>query len=242
MAIKFSLVVPTYNEAENIEELCRQLISVLDKLKIEFEIIIVDDDSPDGTWRIAQNLAREDKRIKVVYRVSEKGLATAVVSGWSRAEGEILGVIDADFQHPPEVLVSMLRKLMQDDNLDMVVASRYIRGGGVSTWSFWRRFISSTATLISGLFLPKLIKVVKDPMSGYFVLRKRVIDGKNLSPIGYKILLEVLVRGSYRNVLEVPYVFEERKEGGSKAGLKQYFISLVHFIRLSRELRRKCKI
>lgn len=233
MATKFSLVVPTYNEVENIEELCRQLIGVLSPLPLEFEIIIVDDDSPDGTWRIAQNLAKEEKRIKVIYRVSEKGLATAVVSGWAKAEGNILGVIDGDLQHPPEVLKAMLGKIISDSDIDIVVASRYTQGGGISNWSLWRTSVSRLATCLSGIFLPRAFKKVKDPMSGCFILKRNVIRDKILKPIGYKILLEVLVKGDYKKVAEVPYIFKERKKGGSKAGMKEYFISLLHFIKLS---------
>lgn len=241
MAFKFSLVVPTYNEVENIEELCRQLIGVLNPLQLEFEIIIVDDDSPDGTWRIAQNLAKEDPRIKVIYRVSEKGLATAVISGWAKADGEVLGVIDADLQHPPEVLRTMLSRIVSDNDIDIVVASRYIEGGGVSNWSFLRIYVSRLATFLSSIFIPRAFKKVKDPMSGCFILKRNVIKDTILNPIGYKILLEVLVKGDYKKIVEVPYIFKERKKGGSKAGIKQYIISLVHFIRLGREFRRKCK-
>lgn len=230
--VRFSLVIPTYNERANIAELCRQIIAVLSSQELLFEIIIVDDNSPDKTWETAQNLAGLEPRIKVIRRLGDRGLATAVVVGWAKAEGDIIGVIDGDLQHPPEVLKLMLADIMRDDGVDIVVASRHIRGGGVSKWSIWRRFISRFATFLSGIFLPRVFRKVKDPMSGYFILRKSVISGKKLAPIGYKILLEVLVKGDYKKVLEVPYIFREREKGGSKAGLGQYLISLVHFIKL----------
>lgn len=232
--VKFSLIVPTYNEAANIAELCRQLIAVLKDVPFEFEIIIVDDDSPDGTSGIVQGLAKEDRRIKLLSRINKKGLATAVIYGWEYAQGEILGVIDADLQHPAQVLKTMLKLMLEDEIVDIVVASRFIKGGAILGRRILRRFISRVAILIGNIFIPKAVKIIKDPMSGYFILRRRVVRGKTFSPIGYKILLEVLVKGDYKKVIEVPYIFEERPKGGSKAGIKQYFISLVHFIRLNR--------
>lgn len=229
---KFSLVIPTYNEAANIADLYRKLIAVLSTQELPFEIIIVDDNSPDETWKIVEDLAKFDNRLKVIRRLSDRGLATAVIAGWVKAEGEIIGVIDGDLQHPPEILKMMLAEILRDKDIDIIVASRHISGGGVSKWSIWRRIISRFATMLSGIFVPKVFKRVKDPMSGYFILRKKVIEGKDLTPIGYKILLEVLVKGNYKKVLEVPYIFCERAKGGSKAGLKQYLISLIHFIKL----------
>lgn len=233
MKTDFSLIIPTYNESQNIAALCRKLTDTLSSTRLNFEIIIVDDDSPDQTWKIAEDLAREDQRIRVIHRTAERGLATAVLAGWAKAEGEILGVIDGDLQHPPEILLSMLAKIRDDSDTDIVVASRHIKGGGVSKWSLGRRLISRSATFLSAILIPKIFKKVKDPMSGYFILHRSVIEGKGLTPIGYKILLEILARGSYRKVTEVPYTFEERKKGGSKAGIRQYFISLLHFLRLS---------
>lgn len=238
MAAKFSLVIPTYNEAANIADLCRKIITVLSSQSLAFEVIIVDDDSPDETWKIAEDLAKSESKIKVIRRLSDRGLATAVITGWAKSEGDIIGVIDGDLQHPPEILKLMLADITRDNEVDIVVASRYVSGGGVSEWNIWRRLVSCFATFLSGFFIPRVFRIVKDPMSGYFILRKSVISGRNLTPIGYKILLEVLVKGDYRKVLEVPYIFREREEGGSKADIKQYFISLIHFIKL-RFYRRK---
>jgi dolichol-phosphate mannosyltransferase len=232
MATRFSLVIPTYNETANIAGLCRKIVEVLSSQPLAFEVIIVDDNSPDGTWKIAEDLASSDARIKVIRRLNDRGLATAVTAGWAKAEGDIIGVIDGDLQHPPDILKLMLTDIMCDNEVDIVVASRYISGGGVFKWGIWRRIISRFATFLSGFFIPKVFRRVKDPMSGYFILRKSVISGRNLTPIGYKILLEVLVKGNYRKVLEVPYVFQKREAGGSKAGIGQYFISLFHFVKL----------
>lgn len=232
-----SLVIPTYNEANNIVPLCMQLQEVLVKTGITFEIIIVDDNSPDGTWKIASDLARQQEAVKVIRRMDKKGLATAVLAGWAQAEGEILGVIDGDLQHPPETMAQLLKKILEDQSADIVIASRYVTGGGISKWGPCRRFISRLSTLVSHICIPQPLKTVRDPMSGYFILRKKVLEGKSLTPIGYKILLEVLAKGAYAKAVEVPYIFQERIKGSSKAGLKQYLISLFHILKLSFEPR-----
>lgn len=233
MKEKFSLVIPTYNEAENIEDLCAQTIKILSEHDIDFELIVVDDDSPDGTWQIVENLSKNNKAIKAILRKREKGLGSAVVRGWNEAAGEIFGVIDGDFQHPPEVIPYMIKALSRDKDLDIVVASRNVPGGGVSRWTLWRRFISWAGALVSAFFLPEILAKVRDPMSGYFILRKEVVQDKILTPMGYKILLEVLAKGNYKKVREFPYYFKERKSGGSKAGFRLYLATLAYICRLS---------
>lgn len=230
---KFSLVIPTYNEAANIESLCRLLVEVFLKNNIDFEVIIVDDNSPDRTWEIAQAIAEKDKRISVIRRANEKGLATAVIAGWKSAKGIILGVMDGDLQQAPEAIPLLLNKLNEDPLIDIVIASRNLKGAYVLRQSVWRRFVSWSGTFISIHLLPELLAQVSDPMSGFFILRKEVISNKVLTPWGYKILLEVLAKGSYRKVAEVPYIFAERKKGASKAGIRQYLLSFIYLLRLS---------
>jgi dolichol-phosphate mannosyltransferase len=232
MPADFSLIIPTYNENKNIPELYSKLTVVLNSLGLDSEIIIVDDNSPDETWRVAEELARQDKRVKVIRRMQEKGLASAVVNGWSISQGEILGVIDGDLQHPPELLKDMINKMLVNADADIVVASRYAEGGGFLNRDAWQNLRSWLAKSLVGVFLPKICKLVKDPMSGYFVLRRRVIESRPLTPLGYKILLEVLVKGSYRKVYEIPYVFAARGGGRAKSGWRQCFISLLHLLRL----------
>ncbi len=241
MKEKLSLVIPTYNEAGNIENLCLLAAQTLNACSINFEIIIVDDNSPDGTWRIAQELAGKYGYIKAFRRMYERSLGTAVVFGWQNSNGEILGVIDGDLQHPPEILPGMLELISRDNETDIVVASRNIKGGGVSRWSPWRRFISWFATQASLFLIPDKIAKVKDPMSGYFILRREVVQGARLEPMGYKILLEVLAKGNYKKVSEVPYFFQERKKGGSKAGLRQYLTSFIYMLKLSRQVKKDKK-
>ncbi len=235
---KFSIVIPTYNEAANIESLCSLLVEALSENDIDFEVIIVDDNSPDQTWRIAQAIAEKDSRISVIRRMHKKGLATAVIAGWESAKGDILGVMDADLQQPPETIPLLLSKLNEDTQVDVVVASRNIKGAMALRRSAWRSFVSWLGTFISILLLPKLLAQVSDPMSGFFILRKEVISNKALTPLGYKILLEVLAKGEYRKIAEVPYIFSKRKKGGSKAGLRQYLISFIYLLRLRMQSRK----
>lgn len=229
--VRFSLVVPTYNESGNIEKIVRILTELLDHgLPNDYELIVVDDNSPDHTWQVAQSLLPEFPQLRVMRRQHERGLSTAVIRGWQVARGEILGVIDGDLQHPPETLLHLLDKI--DDGADLAVASRHVEGGGVSTWSASRRFLSRGAQVLGLVILPQVVSRVSDPMSGYFLVRRQAIADVILSPVGYKILLEVLGRGTIHHIAEVGYVFHEREEGESKVTWKQYTDYLKHLIRL----------
>ena len=229
--LKFSLVLPTYNEAGNIGDVVRILSELLDRyLSGQYELIVVDDNSPDQTWKLALELIRDYPQLKVMRRVKEKGLSTAVIRGWQVARGEILGVIDADLQHPPEVLGQLLQKI--DQGADLALASRHVEGGGVSEWSIIRRFLSRGAQMLGLLILPEVISRLSDPMSGYFMVRRSAIAGKSLSPVGYKILIEVAARGRIRWIGEAGYVFQERQAGESKVTWKQYIEYIQHLLRL----------
>ena len=223
----FSLVVPTFNERPNIRPLLERIEAVLKQDSIDFEIILVDDNSPDESWKLAQEIAKEDSHLRVIRREGARGLATAVVAGWKAAKGEILGVIDADLQHPPEILPNLLKPILRGF-ADISVASRHASGGGVGEWNLLRRFVSRGAAAIVFLMLPRTLRLLRDPMSGFFLIKRSVIDSARLKPKGYKILLEVLAKGNYRRIVEVPYVFEERKDGKSKLGPKQYLEFLMH--------------
>jgi dolichol-phosphate mannosyltransferase len=228
-----SLIIPTYNEARNIRLLLQRVLTVLKRAAQNFEVIVVDDDSPDKTWRIAQEIAEFEPCLRVVRRIDERGLATAVVAGWKAARGDILGVMDGDLQHEPETLEKLMH-VMSATRADIVIASRHVKEGGVSDWSLIRRAVSWGATCLATLAIPGILRNVRDPMSGYFLVRKSVVGSAPLEPTGYKILLEVLAKGNYRSVREVPYIFEERKEGSSKLGLRQYAEYLMHLARLAR--------
>jgi dolichol-phosphate mannosyltransferase len=229
-----SLVIPTYNERGNIGLLIKRAHGILKETGFPFEIIVVDDNSPDGTSEAVQALAVEFPSLRVIRRINERGLARAVVRGWQEAHGEILTVIDGDLQHPPETLTLLIKAVTQD-GVDIAVASRHVKGGGVSRWNLIRRGISWGATLAATWVLPGMLATIRDPMSGFFALHRRVIEGCRLNPEGYKILLEVLGRGRYRRVEEIPYTFVERKRGGSKLGPRQYMEFVIHLGRLSWE-------
>lgn len=228
--LRLSVVIPTFNESTNITELVRQLVEQLDPaLGDGYELIVVDDDSPDRTWELAARLSAVYPQLRVVRRQGERGLSTAVIRGWQIARGEVLGVIDGDLQHPPEVFPRLWKAL---GSADLAVASRNVDGGGVSDWSPFRRSLSRGAQVLGLLVLPGVLARVKDPMSGYFMVRRGAIAGITLNPLGYKILLEVIGRGRIRTIEELGYVFRERSEGESKVTWRIYLEYLRHLVRL----------
>ena len=230
-SIKLSLVIPTYNESKNVGELVGTLTNLLEgPLGGKYELIVVDDDSPDGTWQVALDLCARFPRLRVIRRVGERGLSTAVIRGWQAARGEVLAVIDADLQHPPEVTVKLFEAI--EGGASLAVGSRNVEGGGVSNWSVLRRILSRGAQLLGLVILPGVLGRVSDPMSGYFMVRRSAIAGVELSPLGYKILIEVIGRGQIERVAEVGYVFRERVEGESKVTWKLYIEYLRHLVRL----------
>ncbi len=233
-----SLIVPTYNERENLVPLFESIQRALSDLSnLVYELIVVDDNSPDGTADLAESLA-QIYPVKVIRRINERGLATAVVEGFKQAVGDVLGVIDADLQHPPDIIPNLLREIW--DGADVAVATRYIEGGGTKGWSLGRKIISKGATLLSHLLLP-MTRRVKDPMSGFFLVKREVVEGAKLMPIGYKILLEVLARGRADSVVAVPYVFTERVAGETKFNLREqlnYLKHLYHLSQVDREIKR----
>jgi dolichol-phosphate mannosyltransferase len=229
--VYFSLVVPTYQESQNIEKMVVILTGLLDNLlPNDYELVVVDDDSPDRTWAIALALTERYPQLRVMRRQQERGLATAVIRGWQASRGEVLGVIDGDLQHPPEVLGQLLQTIRQ--GADLAVASRAVAGGGVSDWSLKRRILSRGAQLLGLVVLPRVLGRVSDPMSGYFLVRRGAIAAQRLNPKGYKILIEVVGRGNIEQIGEVGYVFRERQDGESKVTWRQYQDYLHHLLRL----------
>ncbi|MGB2581504.1 MAG: glycosyltransferase family 2 protein [Thermoplasmata archaeon] len=218
-------MIPTYNEKPNLQELVRRIDDACKEAGMDAEIVIVDDNSPDGTGAYAEELGK-DHNIKVVHRAGKLGLSTAVMEGFEAASGDTLVVMDADLSHPPEKIPEMIGKI-ESDEAQMVVGSRYVKGGAVENWPIHRRTISKGATLLA-----RGLTKVKDPMSGFFALKRSVIDGVELNPIGYKIGLEILVKGKYDSVAEVPIIFADRKAGKSKLGASVYLKYIDHCIRL----------
>lgn len=228
-----SVVVPTYKERANIQQLVERAGAALTRTAEEYELIIVDDASPDGTADEVRRLISQGRPwLRLLLRENERDLSTAVTAGWRIARGDVAGCMDADLQHPPELLPRLLAELRQG-SADLVIASRHVPGGGVSQWSLARRFVSWTATLLATTILPGTLGKVSDPMSGFFLLRRSVIAHAALNPIGYKILLEVLAKGDYTRTAEVPYVFEERERGGSKINARIARKYISHLLRIS---------
>lgn len=198
----------------------------------EWELVVVDDGSPDGTADLAEALGRVHP-VRVVRRAGKAGLASAVVAGFAAAKGDTLVVMDADLSHPPEVVPQLLAAL--DGGADLAIGSRYVKGGGAMDWPMRRRVVSRVACLMGNALVP-----VRDSTSGFFALRRPVIDGVKLNPIGFKIGFEVMARGRYQRAVEVPYVFRDRELGRSKFGRReigQYLIQLGQVAR-DRMLRR----
>jgi dolichol-phosphate mannosyltransferase len=229
-----SLIIPTYDESENILSLLDKVSEVFLENNYDGEIIVVDDDSPDGTWKLVERFQEQGKgEIKLLRRLEKRGLSSAVLDGFSMAKGTILGAMDADLSHPPGKIPALLNLLMKG-KADVVIGSRYTSGGSIENWPLKRRVMSKA---VAG-FLSPFVKV-RDPLSGFFFISREVIDGAPLNPIGFKILLEILAKGKYRKVIEVPITFRDRRFGSSKLTylqIKDFLLQLI-LILFSRNFR-----
>jgi len=207
-----SVVIPTYNESANLPVLIPKIIAAVPS-DHPLEIIVVDDNSPDGTWEVAQQLGKIYPNVRVNRRLHAKGLSSAVMEGFSMAMGDYLLVMDADLQHDETIIANFLVEFK--NGAEIVIGSRNIEGGGVGDWSYLRRLMSWTATQMARIILPQL---VSDPMSGFFAVRKDFFKevADEVNPRGFKILLEFVYRVGNRKVAEVPYVFKNRLHGESK--------------------------
>jgi dolichol-phosphate mannosyltransferase len=230
---KLALVVPTLNEAGNVERLLNEVSDSLRPLGFPYEIIVVDDNSTDRTADIVLDYSQRDPRIRLLSRKEEKGLAGAVIHGWVHTDANLLGVIDADLQHPPSLLPGLLGAMA--DGSDIAIASRYVAKHGVKGWNPIRVAISRMTTLATLPFQRRGIRV-KDPMSGFFIVRRDAIEGLEFETKGFKLLLEILVRGRIQSAKEIPFQFGLRHAGKSKAGtaVALHFLQLLG--KLSRDL------
>ena len=212
-ASELSVVIPTFNEGDNIAEVVRRLSACLQG--VSWEVVFVDDDSPDGTAVAVRRVASEDSRIRLVHRIGRRGLSSACIEGMLASTSPFVAVMDADLQHDERLLPEMLRELQSGD-LDIVVGSRYAAGGGLGEWAADRELASRLATRLSRLVLKADLK---DPMSGFFMLRRELIDevARDLSGIGFKILLDIFVTAKRPlRFKELPYRFRNRHAGESK--------------------------
>jgi dolichol-phosphate mannosyltransferase len=225
-----SLVVPTLNERDNIAGFLAAVKVNLDAvLPRDYEVIVVDDDSADRTWEIAAALMPEFPELRVVRRQKEGGLAVAVMRGWQVARGRMLGTINADFQHPPDVLPRLVER---SHGADLTIATRHSDGGGLGDWGILRRLSSWGAARIGRWLLPEVYARVSDPLSGCYLVRREAIESTELRPLGYKSLMEILVRGRVGEIHECGYEMSRRLRGQSKVRAVHPLHFLRHLIRL----------
>ena len=210
----FTIVIPTYNERDRIDILLHRLFETCDREGLAAEVVIVDDNSKDGTGAIAERWARH-RRVRVIHRPGKLGLGTAVLEGFALAQTEIVGVMDGDLSHPPE-LVPTLFRTMSEGAFDLVVASRYVSGAGTSNFPTGRWLLSH-----AGCWLARPLTPVRDAMSGFFLIRRSRLEKFRTSVRGFKIGLELFVRSQPRKLAEVGYVFVGRSAGESKMSFSE---------------------
>jgi len=222
--LEASIVIPTYNEAKNLPFLIEEIMAKLDLERIDPEFIIVDDNSPDDTGEVADKLA-EIYPINVIHRSRKLGLGSAVREGFKLSKRKYIGVMDGDLSHDPSILNDLLFAL---EKYDIAIGSRFEKDSEVQGFNLIRKSIS-----LSGIFLTKILTGSNDALSGYFFLRRDVISGVKLKTIGYKILLEILVKGKYSSVKEIPYTFRMRKYSSSKLNMGEFLMFLGQILSYS---------
>ncbi len=216
---QISIIIPTYNESQNILTVLKSIKESLPKNLIA-QAIVIDDSSPDGTGKIVEDYLKSVKNIanytiNVIHRTAKRGLSSAILNGIQHSTSDTIVVMDSDLSHPPHVIPKLIEALRQYQ-CDLVVASRYIKGGKIRGWSLKRKLMSKMATLVAkkGLGVKPY-----DPMSGFFIFKKNILKEINFDAIGYKLLLEILVKTNGINVKEIPYTFDNRTLGSSKTGI-----------------------
>ena len=220
---QISIIIPTYNESQNILQILK---SIKDNLPKNFvtQAIVVDDNSPDGTGKLVEDYLKNIKKmadytIEIIHRKAKDGLGSAILKGIQHAKGDTIVVMDCDFSHPPHIIPKLIESIKKYQ-YDIVVASRYIKGGKIQGWSLKRKTMSKFATLIAkkGLGIN-----THDPMSGFFAFKRNIIKGLNIDAIGYKFLLEILVKTKDVSIKEIPYTFQNRELGSSKLSIRTIF-------------------
>jgi len=222
--IDISIILPTYNEAENIKLIIPKISEVMHRNNLSYEIVVVDDNSPDGTAETASGFALHHP-IKVHLRINERGLATAVMKGFELSEGKIVVLMDADLSHPVERIPAMIQPIMEGV-CEATVGSRYTEWGGSDHWPWVRRMISQGAGLLA-----RGVTNLTDPTSGFMAIRKSLLEGVKLDPVGWKIVLEVIVKVN-PSLKEIPFSFTDRIKGESKLSLKTQLDYLRHLWKL----------
>ena len=211
-----SIIIPTYNESENIIQVLKSIGEHLPE-DIAAEALVVDDNSPDGTGKIIEDYITDAYNeigytIEVIHRKTKSGLSSAILDGIQRSTGETIVIMDSDFSHPPKIIPQLIEEI-KTSKYDIVIASRFVRGGAINGWSTKRKLISKTA---KGIAKAGLGVNESDPMSGFFAFKRKILDGIKFDAIGYKMLLEILVKTKGAKVKEIPYTFTDRTRGSSK--------------------------
>lgn len=222
--MKVSIIIPTYNERENLPLLIEKIFKIFRENSIDGEVVVVDDNSPDGTGKIAEKFKKKYK-MQVLHRKSKLGLSSAVLDGIAIAKGDVIGVMDADLSHPPEEIPKFLKAI--ENGADFAIGSRYKKGGKIENWEIKRKIISKGAKLLA-----KPLTNITDPTSGFFFFRKNLINGIELNPKGFKIGLEILVKAKPKKIVEIPHTFVGRKKGESKLKSIEYLNYLHHLFSL----------
>lgn len=224
--VQLSIIVPTFREAENLGPLMQRVFDAVDRAGLAAEMIIVDDNSQDGSAAIVE-AARAEHDVRIVVREQERGLSTAVLRGFQEARGPVLLVMDADLSHPPEKIPDLYRAVAEG-GADFAIGSRYVEEGQTRNWPWLRKLNSLGATVLA-----RPLTAARDPMAGFFCLPRRVWEtADELSPLGYKIGLELLVKGRCRSLKEIPIEFADRHAGQSKLNARQQWLYLRHLWRL----------
>jgi len=219
-----TVIIPTFKEEANIRNIITEVDAVFKQNNLNGEILVVDDNSPDGTILIVNEIKKQMVNVNIFVRLADHGLSQSVAEGFFHASSDIFIVIDADLSHPPSLIPVMYSEIM--DGNDIVIGSRYMEGGGIKKWPIKRRIISLGATFLGRLLFPD----ITDPVSGFFAIRKSVVIRAPLKPRGYKILLEVLGKGEWKKDKEIPFEFVDREIGSSKLKLKTIIEYLLQVI------------
>jgi dolichol-phosphate mannosyltransferase len=227
---KLALVIPALYEAANMQELLTDVRGSLEPSGIDWEVIVVDDDSCDGTAEIVAGHSLQDPRVRLLVRRGERGLAGAILHGWRHTDATILGAMDADGQHPAQLLPGLLFSLAE--GRDLAIGSRYAKGSRCG-WNPIRRAVSMAAILAARPLQSTALRV-RDPLSGFFLVRRHSVENIPFQAAGFKLLLEILVRGRVRDVEEVPFEFGVREAGSSKLTVRVAWDYLLLLARLFR--------
>ncbi len=227
--IDLSIIVPTYNEVQNVKALIIKINVSLRAEKLNYEIIFVDDNSPDGTGKLLDEIAKDKTcNLFVLHRINKRGLSSAVLDGINLSRGKLICVMDSDLSHPPERIKDMFN-LINKDVYDFVFGSRFVKGGKTKGFSKFRLLISRITASLAKRFTN-----IKDPLAGFFMIKRECIEGISYDPLGFKIGLEFIVKANYKKIGEIPILFVSRQKGKSKASFKVFLKYLEQLRKLKR--------